>query len=134
QLLDTADATWASLTPADWREAFDHHPRLGESRSTVQQGARAAAWSSVEQSRVSTAAEGDRAALATANAEYEARFGFICIICAAGRSAEELLAITRGRLDNPPADELGVAAEEQRKITRLRLAKLFHDPMGAPSS
>ena len=72
-----------------------------------------------------------RQQLAEANAAYDARFGYICIICATGKSAEEMLAITRSRLSNAPAAELCAAAEEQRKITRLRLEKLVHDDTGA---
>ena len=63
--------------------------------------------------------------LAEVNAEYERRFGYIYIVCASGKSADELLAIARGRLGNEPEKELRVAAEEQRKIMQLRLAKLL---------
>jgi 2-oxo-4-hydroxy-4-carboxy-5-ureidoimidazoline decarboxylase len=63
--------------------------------------------------------------LARANRQYEARFGYLFIVCATGKSAEEILAILERRLGNAPGDELRIAAEEQRKITRLRLAKLL---------
>ena len=72
-----------------------------------------------------------REMLRVANKQYEARFGYICIICAEGRSAEEMLSITRARLANDPDAEIRVAAEEQRLITGLRLTRLFHDPSGA---
>ena len=65
-----------------------------------------------------------RALLARANRDYEHRFGFIYIVCAAGKSPAELLHIAQSRLTNEPATELHIAAEEQRKITRLRLEKL----------
>ena len=62
--------------------------------------------------------------LAEGNRHYEARFGYIFIVCATGRSAEEMLAMLERRLTNHPDDELRIAAEEQRTITRLRIAKL----------
>jgi 2-oxo-4-hydroxy-4-carboxy-5-ureidoimidazoline decarboxylase len=130
-LLSAADEVWRSLGDADWREAFAHHPRIGESRSAAAQSQRARDWSSGEQSGMNAAADSVRTALAEANAAYDARFGYVCIICAAGRSAEEMLALTRSRLSNAPDAELRIAAEEQRKITRLRLEKLFHDDTGA---
>lgn len=126
-LLSAADEVWASLGEADWREAFSHHPRLGERAAAVKQDARAEAWSGGEQAGVADASDLVRAALADANAAYEARFGFVCIICATGKRAPELLHTTRSRLNNSMRDELRIAAEEQRKITRLRLLKLL-DP------
>jgi OHCU decarboxylase len=125
--LAAADEVWQALGPDDWREAFRHHPRLGESQSEAGQDERARIWSSREQSGVRNVDAGVRAELAAANAAYEARFGFICILCATALHAEEILTLTRERLRNEPEEELLVAAEEQRKITRLRLLKLFHD-------
>ena len=124
-LLSTADDVWRSLSSADWLEAFSHHPRLGEQRVHAATTTMARDWSAAEQSRVSDATHISRAALADANREYEARFGYICIICATGKSVDDILAITRSRLANTPAVELPVAAEEQRRITRLRLARLI---------
>ena len=127
-LLTAADEVWGMLGPPDWREAFDHHPRLGEARSAAPQDERERAWTSGEQAGVRDAAPDVRAALAAANAAYEARFGFICIICAMGLGAGEIVTLTEERLRNEPEEELLVAADEQRKITRLRLLKLFHEP------
>ena len=123
-----ADRIWNALSKEDWLEAFDHHPRIGERSAAVTQGARGAALSSEEQSRVSGAGDDLKAQLARVNADYERRFGFIYIVSAAGKSAEELLRIARERLANDPATELRVAAEEQRKIMQLRLAKLLETP------
>ncbi len=64
------------------------------------------------------------ASLAEANAAYEARFGYIFIVCATGRSAQEMLGMLRARLGNTPDEEIRVAAEEQAKITDLRLLGL----------
>jgi OHCU decarboxylase len=124
-LLAAADDAWWSLDVGDWREAFAHHPRIGERKAAVAQDDRAAGWSAGEQAGAAGAAAMLQAQLARANEEYERRFGHIYIVCATGKSAEEMLALARGRMENDPDAELRVAAEEQRKITRLRLEKLF---------
>ena len=118
-LFNAADEIWKSLDPSDWLEAFAHHPRIGE-QTTNSVAAR-------EQSGVKTADDDVRAQLAQVNRAYERRFGYIYIVCATGKSAEEMLAIARSRLKNDPSTELAVAAEEQRKIIQLRLAKLMED-------
>jgi OHCU decarboxylase len=115
-MLTAADEVWTGLGSADWHEAFGAHPRIGAG------GAAVSAWSRAEQSAVTDASRHRFAAL---NRAYEARFGHIYIVCATGRSAADLLADLERRLGNDPARELGEAAEEQRKITRLRLIKLM---------
>jgi len=86
---------------------------------------RGSAWAAREQSEVEAADDDLRADLAAANREYEARFGYIYIVFATGKSAEEMLAVAHARLRNDPDVEIRMAAEEQRKITRLRLDKLL---------
>lgn len=125
RVLSTADDVWNSLGPDDWREAFSHHPRIGEQRSPARQSERGAAWAAGEQSGVGIAADDTLKSLATVNREYERRFGYIYIVCASGLSADEMLAGAERRLRNEAGTELAVAAEEQRKITRLRLEKLL---------
>lgn len=124
-LFEAADRAWADTGEADWREAFQSHPRIGETKAAAGQSATEKRWSTQEQRGTSGASDEARAALAAVNREYEARFGHIYLVCATGRSAEELLAIARDRLHNTPGDELRVAAAEQHKITRLRLEKLL---------
>jgi 2-oxo-4-hydroxy-4-carboxy-5-ureidoimidazoline decarboxylase len=125
RLFDAAESIWWLLTPDDWREAFDHHPRIGERSSVASQTETARAWSAAEQGGASAAGDATRQALVDGNREYEAKFGHIYLVCATGKSAEELLAILRDRLWNDPVTEMRVAAREQVKITRLRLEKLF---------
>jgi 2-oxo-4-hydroxy-4-carboxy-5-ureidoimidazoline decarboxylase len=127
EALAAADDAWAPLGPDDWREAVSHHPRIGEQHSERPQTARAAAWSAGEQAGAGASSEHTRAELAQVNRDYEAKFGHIYIVCAAGKTAEELLAIARRRLQNEPDAELRVAAGEQHQITRLRLRKLLSD-------
>jgi 2-oxo-4-hydroxy-4-carboxy-5-ureidoimidazoline decarboxylase len=124
-LLRLGEEIWWSLEPADWREAFAHHPRIGERDAAVAPESRALAWSAAEQRGVADATAAVRAALAEENREYERRFGHIYLVAAAGKTASELLALLRARLSNDPATELRVAAGEQAKITRLRLLKLL---------
>ena len=119
------DAIWASLAPTDWLEAFASHPRIGETRAGGAGGTGGADWSQQEQAGAAAAADATRLRLAEANRQYEARFGYIFIVCATGRTAAEMLHLLEHRLRNAPGVELGVAAEEQRTIVRLRLAKLI---------
>ncbi|HEX6746665.1 MAG TPA: 2-oxo-4-hydroxy-4-carboxy-5-ureidoimidazoline decarboxylase [Longimicrobium sp.] len=124
-VLAAADETWWALDPADWDDAFAAHPRIGERKAAPAQTAQAAAWSAQEQAGAASAGEDVAAALAEGNRAYERRFGRIYIVCATGKTAEEMLSILRARLDNDPRTELRVAAGEQAKITRLRLDKLI---------
>jgi 2-oxo-4-hydroxy-4-carboxy-5-ureidoimidazoline decarboxylase len=127
-LLTAAEQAWSHTTPEDWREAFDHHPRIGERDPRSATSAEATAWSASEQALATAASTGVRQELARANAEYERRFGRVYIVCAAGLAADEILADLRGRLANDPEMEQRIAAAEQARITALRLRKLIgHD-------
>src|SRR6266540_2030703 len=117
ELAGVADKVWESLGPDGWLEAFDAHPRIGERSSSPH--------TTREQAGVRDADPAVIAALAEGNRAYEARFGHVFLVFASGRGAAELLAELRGRLGNDPETELRVAAAEQRKITRLRLERLF---------
>jgi len=120
-----ADEVWWSLEANDWLEAFATHPRIGARSGISGRGGRAGMWAAGEQRSVERADRDVRNALEAVNYEYEERFGHIYIVCATGKTAEEMLGLARERLRNDPDDELKVAAEEQRKITRLRLDKLL---------
>jgi OHCU decarboxylase len=125
-LLAKADSVWWSLDQEDWLEAFRSHPKIGEKKAAAAQSEQAQSWSAQEQSATSGAATEVMRALAEGNREYEQRFGFIYIVCATGKSSEELLNILNIRLENDAEIELRNAAEEQRKITRLRLENLLN--------
>jgi allantoicase len=116
-VLPAADALWNALAPDDWQEAFAAHPRIGERKADR--------FSGGEQAGTGGASHETMSALAAANQQYEAKFGHIYIVCATGKSAEEMLALAQQRLGNDAQTELATAAEEQRKITRLRLLKLI---------
>jgi 2-oxo-4-hydroxy-4-carboxy-5-ureidoimidazoline decarboxylase len=120
-LLKQADQVWWALAESDWLEAFACHPRIGESSANASH--QFSTWSAEEQSKARTADEFVLDAIARKNREYEARHGFIYIVCASGRSAKELLAILDRRLQNSTEAEHQAAAEQQRQITHLRIRK-----------
>ena len=128
RLVDAADDVWWSLGPEDWREAFDHHPRIGERTAAATQSDQAQRWSTSEQQAASRAGKDVQDALVRGNEEYEQRFGHIYLVFAWSKTAEELLAMLHERLTNDPATELRVAAGEQAKITRFRLMTMFETP------
>jgi 2-oxo-4-hydroxy-4-carboxy-5-ureidoimidazoline decarboxylase len=124
-LLAAADEVWGGLAAPDFLEAFTHHPRIGASVDELREKFRATSrWSGEEQGGVAEADAQTLEALAALNADYAARFGFIFIVCATGKSAAEMLALLQARIHNEPEAELRIAAGEQAKITRLRLEKL----------
>jgi OHCU decarboxylase len=146
ELAEASDRIWRALPKEEWLGAFAAHPRLGDVAGTGPAGlhpqqsiagtgpadlhpppspSRAADWSRREQAGTKGASPQTLANLAEANREYEQRFGHIFIVCASGKSAAEMLALALARLHNDAQTELEIAAEEQRKITRLRLAKLL---------
>jgi len=121
-----ADRVCARLTHEDWLEAFRAHPKIGEHKAATAQTKEAQEWSAKEQSGLERALTDTKTALARGNVEYERRFGYIFIVCATGKTAEEMLDILNRRLTNDEGTEIKMAAEEQRKITRLRLGKLLN--------
>lgn len=120
-----ADAAWAETSEKDWLEAFAQHPRIGGKDALRAKFASTAAWAQGEQAKVARADEAVLDALAKGNADYEARFGFIFIVCATGKTAAEMLSLLKARLSNQRAAELEIAAGEQAKITKIRLEKLL---------
>jgi OHCU decarboxylase len=124
-LLDQAEKIWWNLAAKDWLEAFAAHPKIGDRTAAPKQQAQSAEWSKGEQAGINSAADPPRDALAEANRLYQEKFGYIFIVCATGKGAEEMLAICRERLNNSADAELPIAAEEQRKITEIRLKKLL---------
>jgi OHCU decarboxylase len=122
ELSEAADRVWATMEEADWMEAFACHPRIGD-RKAAHATAKSVAWSRQEQSSAASLADKTRTELAEGNALYEERYGFTYIVCATGKSAEEMLAILKRRLNSNRASELREAAEQQRQITQIRLGK-----------
>jgi len=107
----------------DLHEAFGAHPRIGDRAALAARFADTRAWAESEQAGALEAEGAVLDELAEKNRAYEERFGFIFIVCATGLLAAQMLASLRERLRNPRDVELVIAAEEQKKITLLRLAK-----------
>jgi 2-oxo-4-hydroxy-4-carboxy-5-ureidoimidazoline decarboxylase len=120
-LLAAAREEWDHLAEHDWREAFTHHPKIGDRRALRQRFPATHALSAREQIGIEEASDAVLEALADGNRRYEERFGYIFIVCASGRTAAEMLAMLTARLGNDPTREIHIAAAEQAKITALRL-------------
>ena len=116
-LLSAARQEWFALSKSDWLEAFSHHPKIGDTNALRQRFTTTHDLSEREQAGVRGASEETLATLAERNRAYEDRFGYIFIVCATGLTAEEMLARLESRLGNNPSVEIGIAAEEQVKIT-----------------
>ena len=132
ELCSAADDIWRRLESSDWLEAFASHPKIGEKKPAAktesakpQSALVSTKWSAQEQSGVANTPPNVMERLAEGNREYERSFGYIFIVCATGKTAEEMLALLEQRLQNDPSAELRVAAEEQRRIMQLRLEKLL---------
>lgn len=124
-LSNRSEDAFATLERTDWLEAFAHHPKIGDIDSLRAKFATTSAWASNEQAGTKAASEETLRALAQGNTDYENKFGFIFIICATGKSADEMLLALRARLGNDADTELQNAAEQQKQITRLRIGKLL---------
>jgi OHCU decarboxylase len=127
ELIRRANDIWWSLDHRDWVEAFRSHPKIGERKAAQSVSTQTREWSGQEQAGVSNASQQTITSLAALNRAYEEKFGFIFIICATGKSPDEMLSALRERLDNEADAELKIAAAEQNKITGLRLKKLLAD-------
>jgi OHCU decarboxylase len=121
ELFARAESAWWDLEPTDWLEAFAAHPRIGDRPCT---GSTTAEWSSEEQAGMSAADASVHDVMAAGNRLYENRFGHVFLICASGRTGEEMADELARRLQNSPEVELRTAAGEQARITRLRLERL----------
>jgi 2-oxo-4-hydroxy-4-carboxy-5-ureidoimidazoline decarboxylase len=122
-----SDEIWSTVSKADILEAFKHHPQIGDVDSLKKKFASTATWAGNEQKGTSQASDQILLALQKGNQDYLDKFGFIFIVCATGKSAQEMLDLLNERLPNDEAIELHIAAAEQNKITHLRLNKLLED-------
>ncbi len=122
-----ADNIWYEFcTTTDWLEAFTHHPKIGgDLKSLEKKFAPTKKWSGDEQSGIQSASRETLVALADGNEAYYKKFGYIFIICATGKSAQEMLNILNTRLPNSKEEEIKIAMGEQAKITQIRLDKLL---------
>ena len=125
QLRTRSSEIWRALDIDDWLEAFRSHPKIGGSKAAEKVSEQSRGWSGEEQVGVKSASQQVLGELDSLNKKYEDKFGFIFIVCATGKSSEEMLAILKSRLNNDPETEIRNAASEQEKITEIRLGKLI---------
>lgn len=120
-----SDLIWYGLDIKDWLEAFTHHPKIGDIKSLEEKFATTKKWAAGEQSSVAAASHETLLQLKNGNEAYEKKFGFIFIVCATGKSATEMLHMLKQRMKNGIEAEIKIAAEEQNKITHIRIDKIF---------
>ena len=120
-LMDASTSIWLALPEEAWQEAFDSHPRIGQTQAQTHATEESLRWSTLEQRTALSEDETARLGLEAANRRYEQKFGRIFIVCATGKTSAEILAILEARMKNDAATELHEAAEQQRPITQLRL-------------
>jgi 2-oxo-4-hydroxy-4-carboxy-5-ureidoimidazoline decarboxylase len=125
ELLRISNDVWNQLAEEDWLEAFSAHPRIGDLASLENKFAAAKSWAEIEQVGASRASAQVLKELQEENKKYEAKFGQTFIVCATGKSADQLLVLLRERMNNDQYSELQIAASEQAKIAQLRLEKLL---------
>ncbi len=123
EMKQAADNTWIGLSVSDYLEAFEGHPKIGDVSSLRAKYANTKELAGNEQGLVREADDTVLEVLSQGNSDYEAKFGFIFIVCATGKSAKEMSDLLQARLPNNKAQELINAAEEQRKIFQLRIDK-----------
>ncbi|MBL4624369.1 MAG: 2-oxo-4-hydroxy-4-carboxy-5-ureidoimidazoline decarboxylase [Flavobacteriales bacterium] len=124
-LYQASDKSWSNCKETDWLEAFTGHPKIGDISSLAKKFSNTHGWAGHEQSGMNTAEMDVIKRLSLGNNNYADKFGFIFIVCAKGKSAQEMLDLLEQRLPNNRKDELQIAAVEQHKITRIRLEKLL---------
>lgn len=122
-IVKQADLAWQELKEADYLEAFEGHPKIGDVSSLRAKYANTKELAGNEQGLVKEANDDVLEVLSQGNADYEEKFGFIFIVCATGKSAKEMSDLLQARFPNNKATELVNAAEEQRKIFQLRIDK-----------
>lgn len=125
-LFTASDDVWSQMTETDFLQAFEGHPQIGNVETLKEKYRHTIGSASHEQSAVSEADEATLQALAQGNQDYLDKFGFIFIVFATGKSAQQMLDLLMARLPNAREQELSNAAAEQNKITRLRLSKLIN--------
>ncbi|MFF4905995.1 2-oxo-4-hydroxy-4-carboxy-5-ureidoimidazoline decarboxylase [Streptomyces sp. NPDC001260] len=119
-LYAAGDAAMAELTTADLEEAMAGHPPIGRPRPGDPTSAR-------EQRGMAGASEELRAQMLELNLAYQDRFGHVFLICATGRTAEQMRDAVAERLGNSPEREREIVRTELGKINRIRLARLVEE-------
>ena len=125
ETIEISDHIWNSISKNDWLEAFEHHPKIGDINSLKEKYSSARKLAESEQAGVKDSSIDTLSELAEYNADYLKKFGYIFIVCATGKSADDMLLIIKERINNDPETEIKIAMKEQSKITKLRLEKIL---------
>ncbi len=120
-----ANSNWQGLNEADYLQAFEGHPKIGDVSSLRDKYRATEQLAAGEQSGVNSATEHALIELKQLNDDYEDKFGFIFIVCATGKTAQQMLNILALRIVNDRTAELVNAAAEQRKILQIRIEKMI---------
>ncbi|MFG2682339.1 2-oxo-4-hydroxy-4-carboxy-5-ureidoimidazoline decarboxylase [Streptomyces sp. NPDC048392] len=116
-LYAASDAAMAGLTAADLAEAMAGHPPIGRPEPGDPASSR-------EQAGMAGAAEELKAEMLELNLAYQERFGHVFLICATGRSGEQMRDAALERIGNSPEQEREIIRTELGKINRIRLTRL----------
>ncbi|MFC9998376.1 2-oxo-4-hydroxy-4-carboxy-5-ureidoimidazoline decarboxylase [Nocardia sp. NPDC127526] len=119
QLLAAADRALAEISEAEIDRALAGHPRIGDRPDSAN--------SAREQAGMASAGDAVRTAIAEGNRKYEAQFGHVYLVCATGKSPEEMLRILTDRLGNDADTERRIVRSELAKINRIRLRRLLNE-------
>ena len=119
-LYTASDSAMAELTAADLAEAMAGHPPIGRPRPGDPTSAR-------EQRGMSGASEDLKAEMLELNLAYQEKFGHVFLICATGRTGEQMRDAVKERIGNAPEQERETVRTELGKINRIRLARLVEE-------
>lgn len=125
QVFECAQNVWEGLTEPDYLAAFEGHPQIGDLSTLSKKYAATAQKAGHEQAGMNKANEQTLQTMIALNKQYLTKFGFIFIVCASGKTAEQMLTLLEQRINNTRITELNIAASEQAKITKIRLEALL---------
>ncbi|MEI8656232.1 2-oxo-4-hydroxy-4-carboxy-5-ureidoimidazoline decarboxylase [Vibrio sp. Hal054] len=121
ELKNAAEEAFVELEEQDWLEAFAGHPMIGDISTLQKKYAQGKSLSEKEQGGVKDASDETLQQLLLLNKEYVEKFGFIFIVCATNKSADEMLSMLKARINRTREQELQQAAIEQQKISQIRM-------------
>ncbi|MFF8026080.1 2-oxo-4-hydroxy-4-carboxy-5-ureidoimidazoline decarboxylase [Streptomyces sp. NPDC007896] len=119
-LFAASDAAMAELTAEDLAEAMAGHPPIGRPKPGDPTSSR-------EQRGMAGATAELKEEMLELNLAYQERFGHVFLICATGRTGEQMRDAVKERIGNSPEREREIVRSELGKINRIRLARLVEE-------
>ncbi|MFF3417279.1 2-oxo-4-hydroxy-4-carboxy-5-ureidoimidazoline decarboxylase [Streptomyces sp. NPDC002698] len=117
-----SDAATAGLATADLTEAMAGHPPIGRPKPGDPASSR-------EQRGMAGASAELKEEMLGLNLAYQEKFGHVFLICATGRTGEQMRDAVKERIGNPAGREREIVRVELGKINRIRLGRLVGDPV-----